>query len=90
MVQYWVDRKMVNPGVFIAIFLGAILLINYLGIKVFGELEFVLSSIKVVTICGLILLSFILMLGGGPDHDRKGFRYWKHPGAMKTYLKGKS
>lgn len=28
----------------------------------------------------------ILVLGGGPDHDRKGFRYWKHPGAFKEYL----
>lgn len=25
-------------------------------------------------------------MGGGPDHDRKGFRYWKKPGAFKTYL----
>lgn len=86
-IQYWVDRDKVNPGVFIAVFLVAIVLINYLGIRFFGELEFWLSSVKVLTICGLILLSLILMLGGGPDHDRKGFRYWKHPGAMKTVYK---
>lgn len=82
-ISFWVDRETVNPGVWIAIFLVAILLINYLGIKIFGELEFWLSSVKVATICGLILLCFILFLGGGPDHDRKGFRYWKKPGAMK-------
>lgn len=87
-VSYWVDRDKVNPGVFIAVFLVAILLINYLGIRFFGEFEFWLSSIKVLTICGLILLSLILMLGGGPDHDRKGFRYWKNPGAMKTLYAG--
>jgi amino acid transporter len=28
-------------------------------------------------------------LGGGPDHDRKGFRYWKDPGAFNTYIIGK-
>jgi amino acid transporter len=22
------------------------------------------------------------------DHDRKGFRYWKNPGAMREYLVG--
>lgn len=82
-IQYWVDREKVNPGVFIAVFLVAIVAINYLGIRFFGEFEFWLSSIKVLTICGLIILSLILMLGGGPDHDRKGFRYWKNPGAMK-------
>ncbi|KAL8690639.1 MAG: hypothetical protein Q9218_003953 [Villophora microphyllina] len=82
-IQYWVPREHVNPGVFIAIFLVAIVLINYLGIRFFGEIEFWLSSIKVLTICGLLILSLILVLGGGPDHDRKGFRYWKDPGSMK-------
>ena len=70
-IQYWVPREQVNPGVFIAVFLVAIIAINYLGIKIFGELEFWLSSIKVLTICALIILSLILALGGGPDHDRK-------------------
>lgn len=82
-IQYWVPREKVNPGVFIAVFLFAIILINYLGIKFFGEIEFWLSSVKVLTIVGLLILSLALVLGGGPDHDRKGFRYWKDPGAMK-------
>jgi len=77
-IQYWVPREKVNPGVFIAVFLVVIIAINYLGIKFFGEFEFWLSSIKVLTICGLILLSLILMLGGGPDHDRKVCRHG-HP-----------
>ena len=89
-IQYWVDRSKVNPGVFIAVFLVAIIAINYLGIRFFGELEFWLSSIKVLTICGLIILSLVLMLGGGPDHDRKGFRYWKSPGAMKPRFESKN
>lgn len=25
-------------------------------------------------------------VGGGPDKDRLGFRYWKDPGAANTYL----
>ncbi|KAH7153277.1 amino acid permease [Dactylonectria macrodidyma] len=85
-IQYWVDRDRVNPGVFIAIFLVTIICINYFGIKFFGEFEFWLSSFKVITIVGIILFSFILVLGGGPDHDRKGFRYWKNPGAFNPYL----
>lgn len=27
-----------------------------------------------------------MFFGGGPNHDRLGFRYWKHPGAFKPYL----
>ena len=81
-LQYWVPREKVNPGVFITIILLFVFIINCLGICYFGELEFWLSSVKIATLCGLIILCFILMLGGGPDHDRKGFRYWENPGAF--------
>ncbi|KAM0544082.1 hypothetical protein ACHAPJ_011964 [Fusarium lateritium] len=85
-LQFWVDRETVNPGVFIAIFLVLIICINLLGISFFGELEFWLSSFKIVVILGILLFSFILVLGGGPDHDLKGFRYWKNPGAFRPYI----
>jgi len=35
---------------------------------------------------GLLIFSFIMFWGGGPDRDRLGFRYWKNPGAANTYL----
>lgn len=37
---------------------------------------------------GLLLLAVILMLGGGPNNDRIGFRYWRDPGAVKEYVVG--
>lgn len=83
-IQYWVDRDTVNPGVWITIFLVVIVAINTFGVKFFGEFEFWLSSFKVLVMLGLILLMFIIMLGGGPNHDRLGFRYWKNPGAFKA------
>lgn len=43
------------------------------------------SSIKVITITGLIILGIVLDLGGGPSHDRIGFRYWKHPGPFNQF-----
>lgn len=43
------------------------------------------SSIKVITITGLIILGIVLDLGGGPNHDRIGFRYWKHPGPFAQF-----
>lgn len=85
-IQYWVPRERVNPGAFIAVFLVAIIVINYFGVGIFGEFEFWLSSIKVLVIVGLIILSLVLALGGGPNHDRTGFRYWKDPGAFKEYV----
>ena len=43
------------------------------------------SSIKVLTIVGMIVLGIIVDLGGGPKHDRIGFRYWKNPGPFTDY-----
>ncbi|KAJ5084127.1 Dicarboxylic amino acid permease [Penicillium alfredii] len=85
-ISYWIPTERINAGVWITIFLVAIVCINYFGVRFFGEFEFWLSSFKVIVILGIILLSFILMLGGGPDHDRKGFRYWREPGAFNTYI----
>lgn len=34
----------------------------------------------------MIILSLVLALGGGPNHDRTGFRYWKNPGAFAEYI----
>lgn len=86
MIQYWLPRDKVNPGVFIAVFLVCIVIINYFGVRFFGELEFWLSSVKVIVILGLILLSLILACGGGPDHHASGFQYWNNPGAFHEYI----
>ncbi|MBE3044923.1 amino acid permease, partial [Candidatus Bathyarchaeota archaeon] len=89
-IQFWVPPDVVNPGVFIAIFLVLIVAINYFGIKFFGEFEFWLSSFKVVVVIALIIFLLCLTCGGGPDHEVKGFKYWNDPGAFKPYLKGGS
>ncbi|KAL7796013.1 amino acid permease/ SLC12A domain-containing protein [Trichoderma ceciliae] len=81
-IQYWCPREKVNPGVFIAIFLVTILIVNYLGIELFGELEFWLSSFKVIIIVGIIIFSLVIACGGGPNGDAPGFRYWQNPGAF--------
>ncbi|KAF8273091.1 general amino acid permease 1 [Lactarius quietus] len=57
-------------------------LINIFGVRYFGESEFVFSIIKLILITGLIFCGLIVDLGGGPDHKRLGFTYWKNPGAL--------
>lgn len=32
------------------------------------------------------ILGIVLDLGGGPDHDRIGFRYWRNPGPLVQFL----
>lgn len=63
----------------------AIVTINYLGIRFFGEIEFWLSSIKVLTILGLIILSIIIAAGGVPGSPATGFKYYSNPGAFTEY-----
>jgi amino acid transporter len=53
----------------------------------YGEAEFWFASLKIIAIIGLIILGVVLFFGGGPKHDRVGFRYWKTPGAFaEPYL----
>ena len=59
---------------------------NYFDVRYFGEFKFWFSGLKVIVICDVILLSLILALGGGPNHDRTGFRYYHNPGAFKPYI----
>lgn len=80
-----IPQDRVNPGVWITVFLVAIIVINVAGIKYFGEFEFWLSSVKVVVILGIIILSLVIALGGA-DGDRRGFRYWNDPGAFREYM----
>ena len=84
-VQYWVLKETLNPGVWITIFLLIIVAVNILGVRFFGEIEFWLSCLKVCTCLGLILVLWVIALGGGPTHDRLGFRFWKNPGAFKEF-----
>ncbi|KAF7331999.1 Amino acid permease [Mycena kentingensis (nom. inval.)] len=83
LINYWTTS--VNNAVWITMCLVVVVIINLLGAGVYGEAEFIFASIKVITITGLIILGIVLDLGGGPDHDRLGFRYWKHPGPFVQY-----
>ncbi|KAJ3573964.1 hypothetical protein NP233_g2089 [Leucocoprinus birnbaumii] len=84
-IQYW--TRSVHIAIWMTIFIVAICLVNFLGVRVFGELEFWFSSIKVLALIGLLLMGIIIDLGGNPKHDRLGFRYWRGSyGPMGKYL----
>ncbi|KAK0440805.1 amino acid permease [Armillaria borealis] len=83
LVNYWDSDT--NNAAWISMCLGVAVIINLFGAGVYGEAEFIFASIKVITIVGLIILGVVLDLGGGPNHDRLGFRYWKSPGPFVNY-----
>ncbi|KZF26082.1 amino acid transporter [Xylona heveae TC161] len=83
LVTYWTQS--VPGGVWIALCLALALAVNLCGPRLYAEVEFYMSTIKVITIVGLIILSIVLDAGGGPSHDYIGFRYWKNPGPFVQY-----
>ncbi|KAI4229687.1 MAG: hypothetical protein L6R36_000603 [Xanthoria steineri] len=79
-IHYWSD--IVPAGGMIAIILLLYGLINVFAVKWYGESEFWLALGKVILAVGLILYTFITMVGGNPLGDKYGFRFWKDPGSF--------
>ncbi|KAJ6002598.1 hypothetical protein N7451_005145 [Penicillium sp. IBT 35674x] len=82
-LSYWRDDIPVAAVCATCTFLYG--LINALAVSAFGEVEFMLSSGKVILLLMLFLFTFITMVGGNPQHDAYGFRYWKHPGPFAPH-----
>ncbi|KAF5003110.1 hypothetical protein FDECE_10326 [Fusarium decemcellulare] len=85
-IEYWRDD--VNMGVWVAAFLAALCLIQVFGVRGYGEVEFVLSSIKIMACLGFIILGIIINCGGVGDQGYIGAKYWYDPGAFKNSFNG--
>ncbi|KZV88191.1 general APC amino acid permease [Exidia glandulosa HHB12029] len=83
---FWDENHSHQIG-YTALLCVAMSAINIFGVRWFGESEFFFSIIKLMLITGLIIAGLVIDLGGGPNHERIGFRYWRDPGAFNTYLK---
>lgn len=80
---YWDSTT--NPAVWVTMTLVVCVFLNLVAVRWYGESEFIMASTKVLLLIGLILLTFITMLGGNPRGDRYGFRYWTGGLAMHPY-----
>ncbi|KAF2758911.1 AAT family amino acid transporter [Pseudovirgaria hyperparasitica] len=82
-IGYWAPE--VNPAVWVAMAMVVCITLNVVAVKWYGESEFIMASTKILLLVGLILLTFITMLGGNPKGDRYGFRSWTNGNAMHAY-----
>jgi len=88
-LQYWDPTySHVPAGVYIMIFLVAIIFINMFGVRGYGEFESAASIIKIIAVLGFIILSIIIDTGGAPDGVYRGARTWHDPGAFKNGFQG--
>lgn len=101
LLTYWTDRVPVAAVVVIMLVLYTyafppqplhmyltscnIRLLNIFTVRFFGVSEFYLSSFKIFLMVGLLLYTFITMVGGNPRHDVYGFRYWRDPVGAFSY-----
>ncbi|EXJ77572.1 hypothetical protein A1O3_09799 [Capronia epimyces CBS 606.96] len=82
-VSFWTDA--IPTGAICAICIVLYALLNILAVRAYGEAEFWLSGGKVILIIMLFFFTFITMVGGNPQHDAYGFRYWRNPGPMAEH-----
>ncbi|TVY83308.1 General amino-acid permease GAP2 [Lachnellula suecica] len=75
-LTYWPGASMTNEAAWVTIFLVVIVIINFFGVRGYGEAEFVFAIIKVVAVIGFIILGIVLNCGGGPHGGYIGGSYW--------------
>ncbi|KAJ5690816.1 Amino acid/polyamine transporter I [Penicillium macrosclerotiorum] len=74
LLEYWTENF---PGWAISlIFLVVVIGLNILSVRVYGEVEYWLSLLKVITIVIFIIIGIVVNCGGNTDHEYIGGKYW--------------
>ncbi|KAA8651335.1 hypothetical protein EYZ11_000923 [Aspergillus tanneri] len=74
LLQYWTDNF---PGWAISlIFLVVVIGLNVLSVRIYGEIEYWLSLLKVITIIIFIILGIVVNCGGNTEHRYLGDKYF--------------
>ncbi len=66
-----------------AVFWVCITASNAVNVRVYGEAEFWLALMKIVTVLGLMILGIVITAGGAPNGETIGFRFWREDGAFQ-------
>ncbi|KAF7527699.1 hypothetical protein G7054_g10388 [Neopestalotiopsis clavispora] len=85
-ISFW--RPDLNVAIWISVFLVLLIVIQVFGVRGYGEVEFILSIIKICACIGFILFGIIYNCGGVGDQGYIGARYWYDPGAFNHGFNG--
>lgn len=85
-MKFW--NTSVNPDIWVLIFYIVVCSINMIGVRAYGEAEFIFSLIKVTAVIGFIIVSIVLAAGGAPNGVHHGAEFWHNPGAFANGFKG--
>lgn len=76
-IDYWPRAAAIAQAVWITPFFAAIMIVNLLGARWYGEMESIASAIKILAIVGLVILGIAIDCGAGPETDGyQGFTKW--------------
>lgn len=80
MLSYYPNLKITHhkgsSSGFVTLFLGIVLISNLVDVRIFGEIEYISSLIKVI--CMLIMIIIMIILNtGGFGTENLGFKYWQ-------------
>ncbi|TGJ81076.1 hypothetical protein E0Z10_g7678 [Xylaria hypoxylon] len=85
-IKFW--REDINSAVWVTVFLVVLIFIQVFGVRGYGEVEFVLSIIKIAACIGFIILGIVINVGGVGDQGYLGAKYWHDPGAFQNGFNG--
>ncbi|KAF2675228.1 AAT family amino acid transporter [Microthyrium microscopicum] len=80
-IHYWSGSEGINNAAWIVPLLVALVVIQMFGVKGYGEVELVLSVMKIIACIGFMILGIIIDCGGVPTDNRGyiGAAYWHAP-----------
>lgn len=87
-LEYWPRSENCPKGIYVLIFILAIVIINMFGVRGYGEFEFFASMIKVLAVIGFIIAGIVIDTGGAPSNEYLGAHTWHSPGAFANGFKG--
>ncbi|KAI5307326.1 ATP-dependent RNA helicase dbp4 [Ascosphaera pollenicola] len=74
LLEYWTEKF---PGwAFSLIFLFVLIALNIITVKLYGEVEYWLSLLKIITIIIFIIIGIVVNCGANTDHHYIGGKYW--------------
>ncbi|KAI9305031.1 amino acid permease/ SLC12A domain-containing protein [Cunninghamella echinulata] len=79
-INWW--KPVLPDAVWSIIFLLVVIGVNLVGVRLYGELEYWLSMIKILIVLVFIIIAILVTSGGVGDHEPIGFKYWNQPGAF--------
>lgn len=72
LMTFWIPADQIHPAVWIALYAILPIIFNLFNVRRYGEIEFWLTSMKVIMCIGIIILGLLLAMGASDDNRLSG------------------